>query len=306
MPGDAYFVDVLGLNLRSEPVVSTATRIAVLPQGHRVEKLEEATDSAWWRVVTEVGGSAVEGFVAQRFLATALPAPAAQPAPAAATTGPFPAVHLEAGRADIHRRRDGGRAYPLGELDRPPRADGTIATLTTIADWLAVDDPAHLRYQRKGSTTFCNIYAYDYCELAGAYLPRVWWTGTALASLAAGEDVVPRYGTTVRELGANGLLDWLVDHGPSHGWQRVFELAELQAAANAGEVCIICGQRAELQRSGHIVAVVPETETQHALGMPVSTPLQSEAGWNNYRYSTRRWWVDPKFGHFGFWRCSAV
>lgn len=176
------------------------------------------------------------------------------------------------------------------------------AGLAAIVEWLAVDDPQHLRYQRQGSTTFCNIYAHDYCYLAGAYLPRVWWSGPALLRLAQGETLESRYGTTVSELNANSLFDWLGTFGPSFGWRRVFEPAEIQHAANQGRVCLLCAQRTQLNRSGHISAVVPETEEQRALGIAqVSTPLQSQAGWTNFRYGTARWWLDPKFRDSGFW-----
>lgn len=205
------------------------------------------------------------------------------------------------------RQHDGGRAFPLGEPGRPVRtgasAEEKAASLGAVIEWLGVDDPTHRRYPRQGSTTFCNIYAYDYCHLAGAYLPRVWWTGPALVRLGAGQAVEPLYGKTVEELNANRLLDWLIGFGPSFGWQRVFDAAELQAAANVGEVCVICAQRVQSGSPGHISAVVPETTTHRAARTSQSTtPLQSQAGWNNFRYGTPRWWKDPKFREFGFFR----
>lgn len=300
MPDTRFRVHVLGLNLRSRPEVTPSTRLAVLPQGHEVEKLSVASDPEWWQVATTLGGTAVQGFVAHRFLE---PAPEPEPGPVALAV---PAVHLGEDRPDVTRAQSGGRAFPLGEAGRPARAAGSpaekAAALGAIVDWLAVDNPQHLRYQRHGSTTFCNIYAYDYCYLAGAYLPRVWWTGTALQRLAAGEVPAVKYGSTVSELNANSLFDWLKAFGPTFGWRRVFDPDEIQKAANDGVVCIICGQRVQLERSGHIVAVVPETGDHRALGgSQVTTPLQSQAGWNNFRYGTPRWWLDSKFRDSGFW-----
>ena len=63
----------------------------------------------------------------------------------------------------------------------PPGRQGTTPEelrdeLDAIVDYLAVDKPSHVRYQPHDGLTFCNIYAHDYCHLAGVYLPRVWWT----------------------------------------------------------------------------------------------------------------------------------
>jgi Bacterial SH3 domain len=303
MPEDRFRVTATGLNLRSEPRVGPTNRIAVLPQGHEVTKLAESSDPSWWRVATVLGDGAVEGFVAHRFLA---PSVASTPPPGAPV---LPAVHLAENRATVTRALDGGRAFPIGEGDRPGRpaagsAGEKAAALGEIIAYLAVDDPAHLRYQSKGHTTFCNIYGHDYCYLAGVYLPRVWWTSSAIVELAAGGTVAPSYDQTVRELTANQLLDWLLEYGSSFGWARVLDLDELQGAANAGEVCVICGQRVHLEQPGHVVAVVPETPAHSALrvGAQVTTPLQSQAGAVNFQYGGKRWWLDPKFRNFGFWR----
>lgn len=300
MPGTRFRVHVLGLNLRSRPEVAPSTRKAVLPQGHEVEKLSVASDPEWWEVATTLGGTPVGGFVVHRCLE---PVPEPEPEPVALEVPP---VHLGEDRPDVTRARQAGRAFPLGEAGRPARPGGgtaeRVAALGAIVEWLAVDNPQHLRYQRQGSTTFCNIYAYDYCYLAGAYLPRVWWTGPALQRLAAGEVPAVKYGSTVSELNANSLFDWLNAFGPTFGWRRVFDPGELQGAANEGAVCIICAQRTQLERSGHIVGVVPETPEHRALGGgQVTTPLQSQAGWSNFRYGTARWWVDSKFRDSGFW-----
>ena len=78
--------------------------------------------------------------------------------------------------------------------------------LADIADWLAVDTPEHLRYQPRAGLTFCNIYAHDYCHLAGAYLPRVWWSAPALLALDRGLAVSPLIGDTLNEVRANDLF----------------------------------------------------------------------------------------------------
>lgn len=304
MAGTSFVVDRLGLNLRSQPRQTSTNILAVLPQGHQVEKLAEAVDPFWWQVRTTVGGTEVEGFVAGAMLAPAGGAAAPAPLPAIQ----IPPAHLAEDRPSVKRATTGGWAYPLGEPGRPPRASGNpasrAAALIAIVDWLDVESGIHLRYRRSGTVTYCNVYAADYCYLAGAYLPRVWWNGAALLRLGAGEDVQASYGATVEELTANRLFDWLRHFGPTFGWTRVFDLDQVQAAANSGEICIACAQRAELSRPGHITAVVPEAAANTAARTAdrVTAPLQSEAGWGNHRYASRRWWVDPKFREVGFWR----
>jgi hypothetical protein len=164
------------------------------------------------------------------------------------------------------------------------------------------------RYQPVGRTTYCNIYAYDYGYLAGAYLPRVWWTQPALARLAGGEEVPVRYAETVTELNANMLYQWLLDYGADFGWTRTFDPTQLQAAANDGGVGVICARRADLNRAGHIAAVVPETAEHRATRRDgaVVRPLQSQAGTRCFRYDAgaQAWWTrggPAGFGAFGLW-----
>jgi hypothetical protein len=210
----------------------------------------------------------------------------------------IPVVHLAENSPPARRDSVAARAYPLGETDRPARADGSAS----IVRYLAVETSA--RYQRNTKSTFCNIYACDYCYLAGVYLPRVWWTDGALEKLAAGEEVPVRYGETVRELNANALYGWLKQYGPEFGWSEVGSEDELQRAVNEGKVGVICAQRKVAAASGHIAVVVPE-QSDHAAeraGSVVRLPLQSQAGARNFCYSCglSKWWAGAQFRAFGF------
>lgn len=152
-----------------------------------------------------------------------------------------------------------GRAYPLGEAGRPARAGGDAASLaasvSAIVDYLDVATPPICATSRRAAPPYCNIYATDLAYLCGVYLPRVWWTDRALLQLREGAQVAVEYGRTVRELNANSLYDWLEDHGPAFGWRREVELTALQAAANAGQVCVIVARR-----------VVPQPPRPHHRG----------------------------------------
>lgn len=292
---ERFVVTAAGLNLRSKPVVKPSTRLVTLSEGQIVVKIAADSDPTWWRVSAVVDDAPFEGFVKHQYLA-----PLASELVAPQPSGQWPAVHLTP-KVPIRRNQKSGRAYPLNE-GRAPRSEISVASLTDLIDWLAVDQ--HARYLPVPGATYCNIYAYDYCTLGYAYLPRVWWTAKALQRIAAGENVLPEYDKTVRELNANALHDWLVDYGPSFGWRRVAEPTSLQNAADAGRLALICAKRKDLNRSGHIVAVVPETASHQAARTngEVRVPVQSQAGGVNFRYGgTTQWWTADKFSAFGFW-----
>lgn len=305
-----HLVKATELNLRSAPRVAASTWIGTLGEGAAVRKLGAASRSGWWRVEVVLNGRLVQGVVNSHYLRPAVREvePIEPPSPASQE---FPAAHLQEQRRDITRRQDWGRAYPLGEPGMPRRRGQTAASksakLVEIAQYLDSENPDHLRYKPKSRTTFCNIYAYDYCYLAGVYLPRVWWTGSALLRLLDGEDLAEAYGQTVNELNANSLYDWLVDFGQSFGWERVFDLDVLQAGVNNGDVGIIVAQHRDSNRSGHIVAVAPEHNGVRAARDKddnVLRPVESQAGRNNYRFVTksRTWWSAARFRRFAFWR----
>jgi len=263
--------------------------------------MAEASVPSWWEVETVLVGNPLKGFVANRFLV-----PEAEFQPALGEQG-IREAHLKEGRPEVTRSSDSSLAFPLGEPDRPTRSSDDPAAhareLLEIVNYLAVD--ASSRYQPRGSRTFCNVYAYDYCYLAKVYLPRVWWLPSAIERLASGESLPVRYGITVGEMSANSLFTWLKDLGGRFGWTRVFSETELQDAANLGRVCLISAQRVDLGASGHIAAVVPENppNTSKRDGGSVRVPLQSQAGASNFRFGTSsgRWWAGVKFRESGFW-----
>jgi hypothetical protein len=300
-----YQVVPLELNLRSAPKVEPRTVLARLRQGQQVRQLSPPTapPKGWLQVEAGLQGTAVQGFVKAAFLkkvtTTPVPVPPAvlPNIPEASLRSPDPVRRNQAG--------DGSRVYDLTEPNQPGRPGPTPADkalqLGAIIAYLGVSHSA--RYAAGAGKTYCNIYAHDYAHLAGAYVPRVWWTRKALVALAASQAVHPAYGTTVQELNANSLYNWFEEFGPDFGWRRSVDLTEVQNAANSGQVCILNGQRKDLNAAGHICAVVPET-TQHKAtrqGEQVTLPLMSQAGASNFEYGGRVWWTGAQFGRFGFW-----
>jgi len=289
-----------GLFLRRAPDKNdNSNKITILPMGHPVTKKAQSAVPKWWEVSTTVQGTSVDGFVNSDFLVadTAF-------VPPSKSTG-ISAVHLRTNNS-VRRSNKEYAAHPLNENSQPTR-DSTASPsdkakqLTEIVKWLDVENKG--RYLPNSKHTYCNIYAYDYCYLAGVYLPRVWWYPTAIDKLKKGNSVSPIYGETVHELNANSLYEWLREYGPTFGWNATFDYTAMQNAANNGQVVIICGANKVPNKSGHITAVVPETANQKATknGSTVTHPLQSQAGATNQKYMTRAWWTLPIFRGWGYW-----
>jgi hypothetical protein len=299
------------LFLRSMPSTKGNTPLLRLHQGQVIEVLGAALPP-FMRVRVQVPGQPIEGYASGRFLAPADAGTAVSAGPPIAPTSAFapPPVHFQPGDSRSRRGSTSARAQPLGETPSPERTVvGTpgqrAAALNDIVDWLDVESSA--RYQPAPDKTFCNVYAADFCFLAGVYLPRTWWMASALAAMAAGSGTpMPVYAQNIRELRADDLLAWLQEFGAAFGWRQVFDMTTLQDGVNRGNVGLICADRATEGRPGHIVAVVPETpQTQAARDADgrVQRPVQSQAGASNHAriVHASRWWDDQiKFRDRGF------
>jgi hypothetical protein len=300
------------LRVRSAPAGGSATANvdAHLPDGHLVRAVTGQPVKKFMQIETSLNGANISGFVATNFLQPAPQAadvPIVQPQATPPTSG-IVAVFMPPN--GITKRTQPADAHSLNEPGMPDRTGTTpadlCAELGAIIAYLAVDKPSFKRYQPHDGLTFCNIYAHDYCHLAGVYLPRVWWTPGAIERLAQGQTVQPLIGQTIDEQRANDLFRWLRDFGPRFGWRQTGTPTELQQGANQGAIGIIVARRKEDGRSGHIVAVVPETQDQHAKRDPtgaVIAPLQSQAGARNFQYgtSTLNWWKGAEFAESAFW-----
>jgi hypothetical protein len=140
--------------------------------------------------------------------------------------------------------------------------------------------------------------------------PRVWWSSRALGAVLAARPPSPAWGTTVTEMTANGLYDWLTDWGPELGWSRCSNLPQLQGAANGGGVGVICAKRLQPGLPGHIPVVAPEADVHRAPRVmgTIVVPLQTQAGATNYAYFTDPSWQRParRFRGSGFWYHSST
>ena len=292
----------LGMWLRSATVVDEASKIILLSHGQLVTKIADTDNPEWWQVSAKVHDEDQTGFCKHALM---VPDADFQPAPGA---NKIIAVDLKR-TAPVTRNQQGTEAFMLNEQPHPSRDPNAatsekVTALGEIISWLAVS--TSLRY-KKTTDTFCNIYAYDYCRLAGVFMPRVWWTKEAIAKLQAGEVVSPVYGKTIDEVTANQLaqdepVNWFRNFGYLFGWRRTNDLTELQRAANNGQVCLI--NAAKHPGHGHICAVAPETAEHTAQWNPahdqVMRPLLSQAGSLNFEYRPYVWW-GPAYTNLGFW-----
>jgi len=303
------------LRVRRESKISSppsANVIAQLPDGHPVRAVTGTNVRNFLEIETSLVGAHIRGFASADFLAPAPGVneiPIVQPAPAPPATG-IVEVFMPRPAGLITKRTAIAGAHSLNEPDMPTRKgttpDELRASLNEVIDYLATDKPAHKRYRPRSGLTFCNIYAHDYCFLAGVFLPRVWWTRGAIERLTRGETVEPLIENTIMEMRANNLFRWLRDFGPRFGWRQTGTPTKLQQEANQGAIGLIVARRKQDGKSGHIVAVVPETEAEHAVrnaAGEVTRPLQSQAGVVNFRRgnSTLNWWKGDQFAESAFW-----
>ena len=303
------------LFLRSQPRKSQPLRANVvgeLPDGHLVRAIDGEVVNGFIAVETSLSGALLRGFAATQFLKPAadvseIPIVVPATAPDALAIN---AVWMPRSRDRITRRSETADAHSLNEPGQPGRrgtdVDTLRAELAAIIAWLDVEKATHKRYQPRAGQTFCNIYTHDFCHLAGVYLARVWWSAPALLALGRGEDVEPLIGDSIHEMRANDLFRWLREFGPSFGWRQTGTLTKLQIAANQGAIAMIVARRKDANRSGHIVMVVPETDTKTArreANGEVIAPLQSQAGVSNFRYGTSQpgWWNKDVFAENAFW-----
>lgn len=296
-----YIVTATSLNIRKGPDLNQPV-IGSLKMGQSIEVSEES-NADWWRI--NVPGSNLVGYVASRYLKAV---PAVQPTdPQVLNPHNVVAVHYPVSNSSL-RTSVNARHTPLSENDLPfrnPASPTRNDDVHRMIQYLRVEQSP--RYQPTSASTYCNIYAYDFCYLAKAYLPRVWWNSKTLMEFARtpGYNPKPVYAQNVFELNANALYDWLDEWGDDFGWIRTYDLTDLQNKVNEGRVGVICAKRRDLSRSGHITCVVPEGNGQAATrtGAVVKGPLQSQAGSKNKAYFSDDWWVRlaAEFSASGFW-----
>lgn len=207
----------------------------------------------------------------------------------------IPPVHLIRSSPNTVRRNSSyHRGSQLNELGQPEIKDPTMyhfsdsKTLLNIVNYLDVENS--IRYRSNEGKTYCNVYAYDYCTFAGAYLPRVWWKKIPPTSAQINH---PKYGIDIKEMSANNLFDWLIRFGSNYWWEEVKpdngDYRAIQNLANDGHVLVVVQKR---QNHGHVLLIIPESNTRRAKygNGKVILPVHSQAGTYNFSYNS----LDPR------------
>ena len=291
-----YRVATPSLNLRDFPPTQENSKILIqIPFRHTV-KLIEKTALDWWKV--KLLNTEKEGFVFSKDIELV------DETKEKSIDIEVPNFELGA-KASLDSKEETYK--PIGDPSIPFRDLTSLESkLTSIRNIInALDVSKSFRYQKDASDTYCNIYTFDYCFFAKVYIPRLRWTDTAIEQLKKGEEVAVVFNDTVKPFYSNYIYDWFLQSGNEFGWERFNDVDKLQKKVNAnGGVGIICAKRFILNKSGHIVVVVPETETDKAFRKDgkVIYPLQSQAGTNNYNYFSEireDWWdnKDPENGY---------
>jgi hypothetical protein len=123
-----------------------------------------------------------------------------------------------------------------------------------------------LAFQRSEMGTMCNIAAYQFATLMGAYVPRVWWINGIVSSEVA-------YGQTIREMSANDLFNWFAQYGSEFGW----EISENPKIDCQTKLTIAVIKRKPI---GHIGVLNPDfTMWQAGAKNTNAEPIQSWAKW---------------------------
>jgi len=160
------------------------------------------------------------------------------------------------------------------------------------------------RYTPRNGNTYCNVYAHDFAEHFGVYLPRVYWNAATEARLIQNPkiEIKPLYGQNVIELNANSLCEWLKNCANrkeplSFGWIEV-DLQQGIQLVNAGtHFGVICARRRDRKRSGHITVMLPNRTG-------LATPVQSQAGLKNMAaFGCNRWHLSS---NYDAWGCFVV
>ena len=291
-----YRVATSSLNLRDFPSANDNSKILTeIPFRHTV-KLIEKTTSDWWKV--KLLNTEKEGFVFSNDIEHV-----------DETTQKISDIEIPNFEPGLKGTLDNKEETykPLANPSIPFRDLTNVATkkesINKIIEKLDVEKS--FRFQKDEADTYCNIYTFDFCFFAKVYIPRLRWTDKAIAVLEKGNEVPLVFEDTVRPFYSNYIYDWFSQSSDVFGWKRMDDVDDLQKKVNEnGGVGIICAKRFILNKSGHVVVVVPETETEKAFRVngKVIYPLQSQAGMNNYNYFSEiraAWWdnKDPEKGY---------
>ncbi len=117
-----------------------------------------------------------------------------------------------------------------------------------ISQFSVESNPRYANNKRGTGDTYCNIFLWDVTSAMKAEIPHY-------VDAATGAPRVYQDGSGATELSANGIFNWLAQHGGNYGWVEVSAEAA-QAHANAGGPAVTAWYNSS--GSGHVQVVRPE------------------------------------------------
>jgi hypothetical protein len=184
------------------------------------------------------------------------------------------------------------RRYPVTHLNGAFSVDLDVDAMGDYDKVIAyLDVENNPRYRPRNGNTYCNIYAHDFAEHMGAYIPRVWWNKESRERIMNGETVLPIYGKTVTELNANALYEWLRDCNTrtaplNFGWVQIHPVEANKLVTEGTHFGVVCARRRDRKRSGHISVILPGG-------------FQSQAGLKNHARFKSNWYESNNYDAWG-------
>lgn len=123
------------------------------------------------------------------------------------------------------------------------------------------------RYTPRNGNTYCNIFVWDATKAMGAEIPH--YVNSNGEPVAVGKGY---------ELDANGVVNWLENHGENNGW-RAISASEAQEFANLGKPTVAAWENSP--GIGHVAMVRPGGDYS-----PSNGPVIAQAGGVNTNAST--------------------
>lgn len=127
----------------------------------------------------------------------------------------------------------------------------SAALYNRVISQFSVETNPRYEVNKKGrGDTYCNIFVWDVTSAMGAEIPHYIDPKT-------GAPMKYPNVSGARELSANGIYNWLHQHGEKYGWYQV-SAEEAQMLANRGQPVVASLKRSGM--SGHIQMVCPSAD----------------------------------------------
>lgn len=167
-----------------------------------------------------------------------------------------------------HRRHEASLAYGIPAKALTPVAASKAVTPAiysfpnnrsaalynrVIAQFSVETNPRYEVNKKGRGDTYCNIFVWDVTTAMGAEIPH--YINPKTGAPMKYPDV-----SEARELSANGIYNWLHQHGEKYGWYKV-SAEEAQMLANKGQPVVASLKRSGM--SGHIQMVCPSADGRY-------------------------------------------